>query len=428
MNSIDLKNNSTKLSQLFHYSPSEKKNGALQSALREYQFLLTVSLQTSEMLEERNLECLDSLVGENACEIRAIKTALLASKHLPNSKALSDQAHRIKNEIEQLLDSPKQRQIRTLMRKNDSLQDVLTQKNWDIDLTPEQQFLIESFVLSKSKHSSASQSKRLSLMKKEQVAQKNLGKLFPHITTSFAKHTIAKFRQNLATASVEYVREVAKELNNDHLQRMVSPDFTYLHNDWLPCTPMFWTYKILLEKARREELPILIHVKFLQPLAGTDEYLVNDEEYILYKTEGDTKERPYIQASIQPFDTEVAACVVEGAVCSRPGALPLTKAEWKQEMSRHSIIDLILAGAADHRQYPNDDKKVDVEDQEWEYYKLLAKALGCSNANPTLFFIQHVFASQVGHLVPQGAIPSPSPDLRASYTHVRKSSSLSSIR
>lgn len=66
---------------------------------------------------------------------------------------------------------------------------------------------------------------------------------------------------------------------------------------------------------------------------------------------------------------------------------------WKRGISS-KIVDAILAGAADHRQYPNpeEDKRIkELNDQEFNNYQKIAARDGFSLENPSAFFIQHVY-------------------------------------
>ena len=64
-------------------------------------------------------------------------------------------------------------------------------------------------------------------------------------------------------------------------------------------------------------------------------------------------------------------------------------------------IGVILAGAADHRQYPNveEDHRIEtLKDEEYEGYKAISRREGYSLENPGMFFIQHVYAATVGSI------------------------------
>ena len=57
-------------------------------------------------------------------------------------------------------------------------------------------------------------------------------------------------------------------------------------------------------------------------------------------------------------------------------------------------LGVIFAGAADHRQYPDPEEDLRIEqlgDEEFEGYRKMARANGYSLENPSTFFIQHVY-------------------------------------
>ncbi|RDD35986.1 hypothetical protein TrispH2_012034 [Trichoplax sp. H2] len=77
------------LSQLLPYDPNVKKERKLINGLKEYLVLLIATEHVMEMLSKRDINKLDPLVGENACQIRAIQTALVFLKRpLVNSQVL----------------------------------------------------------------------------------------------------------------------------------------------------------------------------------------------------------------------------------------------------------------------------------------------------------------------------------------------------
>lgn len=89
--------------------------------------------------------------------------------------------------------------------------------------------------------------------------------------------------------------------------------------------------------------------------------------------------------------------MVQGVVV--PDLLP-SKSIWKAAITTQKL-GVILAGAADHRQYPDpeEDRRIEVlSDEEFESYRTLARSSGYALENPSIFFIQHVYPSVVGNL------------------------------
>ena len=62
-------------------------------------------------------------------------------------------------------------------------------------------------------------------------------------------------------------------------------------------------------------------------------------------------------------------------------------------MFNFSLRDIILCGAAHHKQYPDEKIVLQTDDREYEKHKQMAEREGFSINNPTLFFINHVYSS-----------------------------------
>ena len=164
------------------------------------------------------------------------------------------------------------------------------------------------------------------------------------------------------------------------------------HNE-LFCLPIFWVTKILLKQIQVQILPIVIQVKFIKN--NSEKHCVlNDEEVLLYRLNKNDSNN-YSVTEVYEVDLEETACFFQGIVCSLENQQPLSKEEWKKTIGQYSIIDVILANIAYHRQYPNPNKEVPILDQEYENYKCLAKNCGFSIDNPTLLLFQHVYAAKI---------------------------------
>ena len=285
-------------------------------------------------------------------------------------------------DIDELL-GPKS--IDLLMRSEKSLKDIL--EKIDISLTDEEMFLIQSFLLSEMKTVKMSGNSFQTIYRVEAGEPKNFLR-FGDVSVSFARNLLSKLRRSLATSSVQFVRDNALLCQDRPLQRMVSEEFT-LEQNTLPCVPMFWAYKTVLQTAQKEGIPIIAHVKFLNK---------NDQQYTLTAQEGlffKSTPNGYILCQPNEADLDKPACVIQGIAVG-------THENWSARMQNIGIVDAILAGAADHRQYPNPefDSLIHAQsDSEFEHYKALAKREGFSSENPSTFFIQHVYASRVDNIL-----------------------------
>lgn len=380
-----IQDNSFHLSDLFYYDPSQKKHANLQKGLKEYQFLLRVSISAIQNLLDGNLEKFDSLVGENACQIRAIKIALIASQDLSHFDRLKHKLTDVLALVDLLL-SP--HTINPLMHEGISLREILDERELDIALTPEEIFAIKSYILSEMKECQSDGEIIPSIFRVEKSVPSKLQEQYPDISYTFINRLASRLRRLLSGASVSFVRKAASALQDPALLRMVT-EYALEHNTW-PCIPMFWTYKTLLSLARKRGIPILLHVKFLNEI--NEGFSVVDEEYLYFKP--CPVSESYIEISPTEKDLATPACIVQGIVCKQEGSDFPSKQQWKETIMKSSVVDVILAGAADHRQYPNPDQTVDILDHEYENYKKLAQTRGFSLKNPTTFFIQHVYSAQ----------------------------------
>src|ERR1700722_152747 len=117
------------LSHLLPYDTCVKKHGCLKKSLSEYQALLRAVLEAARYFQIGNLEKFDSLVGENACEIRAIWMAIIALKNSVNVSFLNDLASEALSKVDLLLNPAS---IDLLMRSEESLNSLLKKERLDI--------------------------------------------------------------------------------------------------------------------------------------------------------------------------------------------------------------------------------------------------------------------------------------------------------
>jgi hypothetical protein len=371
------------LSELLPYDPSIKVNGSLRTSLKEYSLLLVAMEKVMAALQCGDFEQFDAVVGENACEIRAAKIAMSVLKYLEAVPSIQAQIKRAKQKIEVLSQS-----LELLMKKGVSLHALLKEEELDVSLTEDELFLIESFLLSVAKTVKPPK-EETPLCRNDAADPKKLKEFGKDVSTSFVDDLVRKTRQLLSAASVAFVQAQAQLLGDEQLKRMCSQEFVVNHNSWL-CIPMFWTYKTLLLAAQKKGIPLVFYVKFLAQDKGFE---VVDEECLLLQSAFDGRSSlAYEEVIPCRRDLAKVAIIVQGAVCANGDRLP-SKSQWKKAIASQKL-DVILAGAADHRQYPNSEEDIRIEqlkDEEFESYRKLARNAGYALENPTMFFIQHVY-------------------------------------
>lgn len=378
------------LSELFYYDPSSKKRAALRKGLEEFRFLLLVSIEAVKSLQNGDLEKFDALVGENACQIRAIKVAIIASGDLSYLDDLSERLTKSLEATNQLLANTS---IQSLMQSGSSLEEVIDRYKLDVQICGDAMFCIQAYVLTEMKECLSDTTFSRSLCKEETSVPKKLCFLAPNVSIAFVHRFSNKLKKLLSESSVSFVGEAAISLEDPILMQVLSDNARY-HNT-KACIPMFWTYKTLLLWAQKAKIPFLFHAKFLNE--SDNSFHVIDEEFLYFKTCPISNE--YVRVIPTEEDLANPACTIEGAVCLEDHCF-VSKDYWINSFSSHSVFDIVLAGAADHRQYPNPGDVPNIQDEEFEKYKKMAQEKGFSLDDPRTFFIQHVYSSQLGRKFP----------------------------
>ncbi len=370
------------LSQLLPYAPATMKNGDLsKKGLNEYLLLLHVTKLAVEAWQNRAFEKFDPLVKENACQIRAVKIAMIASRFIWRG----DLVHSKIEKVEKLkLDT---KTLQMLMLKGVTLQDIIVQ-NGDVTFGADGLFLLQSFILTAVKE------QRESLALRGIDEESNPKRLTEFgVSFSFAKKLVDKLRFDLATASVAFVQSQAAALGEGELMKMSSDDFTILCPHSGPSIPIFWSYKTLLLSAREAQIPLVIVVSFK---IEEQNYRSVGKESVFFRSSG----KGYFAVEPNAEELKAVSVIIEGVSCAPTEETLLPREAWKERFLSFSIEAVTLAGAADHRQYPlnkEGDNRVETlpaeEREEFEYYKSLAVKEGFTEANSTTFLIQHVYAA-----------------------------------
>ncbi|NGX63829.1 MAG: hypothetical protein KR126chlam6_01245 [Candidatus Anoxychlamydiales bacterium] len=393
------------LAYLLPYDSSSKIKKDLEKGLKEYQMLLNMFQIAISEYNRGNLQRFDPIVGENACQIRAVKIVSMFSNNLVDFTYLEKKALEAQKTIEQLL-LPKN--ITTLIQSKMSLKELLNKENLQIFLTDDELYLLKSFILTESKISQPSEvmfyiQKNLFLETKEPNEEKNISpkferekaypknlKKYGNVSSKFTEKLFRRIRKLLSKESILYLKDITNKHQDESLKEMISDKFETRHLNCY-CMPMFWSYKTLFLALQKENIPIIVHAKFIDN--KTQDFQVVDEEFLLYENFNDLENHSYSSKLANISDFNRPAVVIQGIVYQNFDND--FKSEWKEFMKSCSIKHVILAGAADHRQYPDpklDHMISDLKDEEYENYKVMASKRGFSLENPSTFFIQHVYA------------------------------------
>ena len=398
-----------------------KKDGdAATQGLKKYICLLKIAQEAFTAFQQGNFKEFDALVGENACQIRAVKVAMIASKKLVDSdplvKSIKQQLEKLPKELPTSAGSESEKiksknkdkspEAAFLSGKDQSGKSLETLlKEEDIQLSTEAAFLLNAYICNVAKKVDNSHGE---LRRKEECSPDGLVQKFGAAPPNFAKKIMWNARIFLANASVRFVQDQTASLGDSHLQQMTSTEFEFGFNNNLPSLPMFWTYKTLLLAARREGIPLIFRVSF-QATDKKDRQV--RQSYIFLQPGEEGYELRDLPRDPSEKDRKKAAIFIDGVARAKLSDLP-TNQQWKEKLSSLNL-KAIFAGAAVHRQYPDEKQdflriiKKAFKDKEFyeEIYQeflesqKLAQTEGFSEENPSMFFIQHVYPISLGKAV-----------------------------
>jgi len=212
---------------------------------------------------------------------------------------------------------------------------------------------------------------------------------FGDVSVRFIRLLEKKIRRDIATSSVDFVRELAWELEDESLVDMVSDKYVQYHNNALACLPVFWGFKVLLKAGLDKGIPIVLRTKFLKKEG--DNYSMDSEKVLFFKPKINENHLIYVLAEPDEADLAISSIIVEGVACIDSS---FCKLKWQDQVSNHLISDIILACAAEHKQYVDPTLQVEIDSPEYNYYIELAKKKGFSIHNPSLFFANHIYSAQ----------------------------------
>jgi hypothetical protein len=410
------------LTDLLPYDLSVKTGKRLVDGLRELLLLIKATDQAMVSLKKGKYKDFDPLVGENACQIRAVKLALFLSSYPLNCTLLFERVSVVQQRIEVLLSDPS-----SLIKRHISLKELIHSENLDVIISGHEIFFIKSYLLSKVKTLNPLRPGS-SLVKNEVTDTKKI-KQISTVGSMFADHLVKALREKLSESSVAFVQTIAEELSQNDLKKsfskgmskhsevkeglgestshfpnclslahldsnlkMVSDEFIVRHRG-LYCLPYYWATRVVMLQALRCRIPIFLIAE--QKAKDREGQIMHQITLYFEPTE-----QGY-QLMAHPDLSSGAPALFLVGVSYRNFEECLKRDAWILELVETGPIDLVLAYAAAHRQYPDLSKEailLPIKDPNYEYHQLKAFEWGCSLENPSRFFLAHAFCDQVSNL------------------------------
>ncbi|RDD39349.1 hypothetical protein TrispH2_009042 [Trichoplax sp. H2] len=374
------------LSHLLPYDPNNNKAKKLENGLREYLLLIIAAEQALEIVAKKDINRFDPLVGENACQIRSLQIALIFLRYPVDSQALLSEISRVRIHCLNLIEN-----LDRIVNKR-SISDLF-KSDIEIHLNFSEYFLIQSYLLTKVKISKPP-SKENPLVLNEYTDIKKIGEI-SHIGSNFTNKLVSHLRQSLSVHSVELIQSLAYQLEMDQtVKQIISADFVIIHRH-LKCLPCFWVCKVIIQAAIKYKIPIVLHAQ----LKSQDRNYQIENEIFLYF---DATLTGYQNVPLISLKKETPAIVLIGSTARDFNNLPSVH-DWKKELIASGPIDIFLACAATHKQYPNEMAgeeiyKDQIQNKEFQFYRKKAFEWGCCLQNASRFFWSHVYCDSIENI------------------------------
>lgn len=391
--------------------------------------------------QERNFTQFDPHVGETSCQIRAYMMFLLQlrlnDKNYVNTlqkeiKKL-EVLHRIA--IQQIADfqlalNQKNNRNNTQLFNHEKLHAFLQDKNLVFTLSSEAKFLMQAYFLTKFKGKTLYGD---SYIDHEKICQDM------QIARKLSKKLVHHYQSQVAESSIQFIFDLLRDLPECYELNFILKQLNYRDDDdrsVLPCYPVI---KAMLQHMLKNQCSVLIVAKrqFQETeydhvcLLFEPSQLGNDYQLVLTIKE---------ELTLQGYLLNKACIVIEGLVTYKPHHIIENKKQFVNRFLTVGLIKVILANMANHPQFSghklnpasynpykvllseqnnfplkyeatnnciaysgiNDEAYIIYHaEEELLEMKLWGEEVGCCEANPSLFFIRHIFCNSVGEQIAQ---------------------------
>lgn len=367
------------LEQKFIDSFNSTKKQSVETLLSGMEFIAQVSLKALKSFKKKDLEKFDALVGENACQLRACKIMDLAQM-LSQDTAFQEKLKKTIACAKALCEGLKKKIVPSI--KKMSLKEFCAQNNLKIfDMGRDLEFIVQSYLLT---HTKVTERKEGAVCCFDRTEIKKLEEF--GLQKTKASKVVTAFQQKLAQNSLVYLIEEGDELSQTDENIFVKRRTKYLRKDsnGRLCSPCFYSFDVCLKRILEKKQSVVIVVERFNP---SNQKV--DTVKMHYKSNGKEFE------VAEQFDGADPVIVIEGP-CVREDQNSLSQKTFIEMFTEKSLTEILMANAAQHALYPGKLKGIQIpNDLRLEKFAKQAEEIGCSYKNPTLFLIEHIYASKL---------------------------------
>ncbi len=373
-----------------------KKPVEVNSMLDAVGFFVHVTRSALKAFARHKFAKFDALVGDTACQIRALKIAELAKLYLHSPefqdqvKNTMDRFERYQNELSQIQSISSNQFFKEFKSVGATFSKLCEKYKIDLSFSDDLKFIVESYILQVAK--GETEDPEAFYSNKEAVHLQNFEKRcekYQHKT--LAKNALKKIveavQRDLSHASIQYLLHKLEgwpdtpekyELIGKIKQYSVEDDAKRL------CSPCYYNMQAVFREIVSQDLPFYVHVC---RWTKDGEYI--DSVKFLYKASSDGT---HFERAEEACDDSAPVVFLHGVSIDNDNA-HTTREEFAEKFSSHGITDILDANWAQHRQFPR--KKNETlslpDDERRDRYLKIANEWGCSFENKSLFLAVHMY-------------------------------------
>jgi|GEM_PF-4484133 len=350
---------------------------------------------TCQALLQGRLSKLDPIVGENACQVRALLVliAYLTPEVREELKTLDERVNALLKTLNEMVNAQR-KSVCKFYKEEAALEEQLAQLKLCITVSERVDYLLRCHLLTIGKHFSISRDgtercwitvQTIKDRLKTQISNEVLEPIIHHARQKMSQHTVRYLQEEARKLRSNGCELVLRQLQQERIRMVIARPLTHQSS----CA--FYNIKAVVMRVCELGIPILIK-----------EHLIHDQNKA--KLRADTIRinpiRFYFRGAQAggslirvnpPEDPLQPLLVVEGFFPEKQTPETIAAA-----LDQRGAWELILANAAGVLQFSADDV-IDVLEQEAkdeiQRYRILGEKLGCQTATPAVFSIAHIHAS-----------------------------------
>ncbi len=373
---------------------------ALKGLLKKACFVYTIMHEAIASLRQRRLTDFDALVGDRACQIRALFVARFATAYF-SSPSMHTELCALQRTL--------MRKIRVMQReleRTDTLRQSVTTASvlepLEIEVPERLIHMAMAYLLTKTKEKGETSSEcpqcatQVTHCYKEHTNYELANLASIGMTRTQICVIVDAIKIQMSRISCTYVAQEAAELSSEltlPVLEMLSGAHLYTSSNGRCEVPFFATVAVVFQSVIRHNLPVLIKVRrAVHNVVCTQD--VYDEVFCLKPVEGELRR-------VVPTNEDMnKPCIVIEAQRNAALLEGETVEQYRTRLTQANMMDVILMNAAHHPQYT--DRSAELSGTELERAPLRALSSraeqeGCCQENQRLFCISHIFADTLAN-------------------------------